>query len=553
MKNASLSANPQAVGSQTDAGGRDFVSLGIVVAGIITFLGTGGSVMPQIVRQILHLDAGPQSWLISAMLLNIALILFSWRRYAGLRREVDTLRHSEGEARRLAETDPLTGCLNRRSLLPATERLLDEGASHGTVVAVVMIDLDNFKDINDRNGHASGDIVLQQAARRIAALLPERAALGRLGGDEFACALAVEAGHLDRVDQLAGQIAEAIGEGIDALGSRIEVTVSIGLAHSACLREGAMNGRLDSQTLYHMADIAMYHAKSQGRNNHAWFDPALESELRLRKELEASIRRGIARGEFVPYYEQQIDLNTGELTGFEMLARWNSPAKGLINPEFFIPIAERMGVIGDLSESVIAQALQDAKAWDPQLTLSVNISPVQLRDPWFAQKLLKLLVEANFPAHRLEIEITESCIHENIGMVCTLVTSLKNQGIRTSLDDFGTGYSSIAQLRNLPFDRIKIDKTIVANIDHSRENASIMEAITKLGEGLGLPITAEGIESEAVLDALRGYGPFRGQGYYYGRPQPAAETLEQLAQMGLAAVSDNAEPAKPEMRGAAKG
>ena len=182
---------------------------------------------------------------------------------------------------------------------------------------------------------------------------------------------------------------------------------------------------------------------------------------------------------------------------------------------------------------LIAQALQDAKAWDPSLTLSVNISPVQLRDPWFAQKLLKLLVEANFPPQRLEIEITESCLHENIGVVRTLIASLKNQGIRISLDDFGKGYSSLAQLRTLPFDRIKIDRSFVMNLAESSDSATIVKAISSLGEGLGLPITAEGIESEEILEKLRGYGDFKRQGYLYGRPESAEATSKKLAGMDL--------------------
>ncbi len=216
-----------------------------------------------------------------------------------------------------------------------------------------------------------------------------------------------------------------------------------------------------------------------------------------------------------------------------MLARWNSPAFGIVNPQVFIPIAEEIGVIDRLSESLIAQALFDAKAWDPQLTLSVNISPIQLRDPWFSQKLLKMLVEANFPPQRLEIEITESCLHENIGAVRTLLASLRNQGIKISLDDFGTGYSSLSQLRELPFDCIKIDRSFVSNLAGNKDSATIVRAITSLGEGLGLPIVAEGIETAEVLEELKAYGDFKGQGYLYGRPESASVTRERLAGMNL--------------------
>ena len=206
---------------------------------------------------------------------------------------------------------------------------------------------------------------------------------------------------------------------------------------------------------------------------------------------------------------------------------------GLVGPEMFIPIAEEIGVIGELSENVIAQALRDAREWAPHLTLSVNISPIQLRDPWFAQKLLKLLVAANFPPNRLDIEITETCLHQNITGVHTLVTSLKNQGIGISLDDFGTGYSSLAQLRSLPFDRIKIDRSFVTAMARDANSETIVNTISSLGEGFGLPITAEGIESEEVLAKLIKLGNFKGQGYLYGRPAPAQFVKELLAKRDL--------------------
>jgi predicted signal transduction protein with EAL and GGDEF domain len=290
---------------------------------------------------------------------------------------------------------------------------------------------------------------------------------------------------------------------------------------------------VDAQALIHNADIAMYHAKKQGRNRHYWFEAEMASELRFRSELETGIRRGIARGEFVPYYEQQIDLETGAISGFEMLARWESPNLGLVGPDIFIPIAEEIGLITELSEQLIAQALRDAAEWNPALTLSVNISPIQLRDPWFAQRILKLLVEANFPPSRLEIEITETCLHENMGVVRSLITSLKNQGVSISLDDFGTGYSSLAQLQALPFDRIKIDRSFVSALGENQDSATIVEAITSLGRGMHLPITAEGIETADVLKEIKSFGKFKGQGYYYGRPADAKQIRELLAERGL--------------------
>ncbi len=222
----------------------------------------------------------------------------------------------------------------------------------------------------------------------------------------------------------------------------------------------------------------------------------------------------------------------------------------MVNPDIFIPVAEEIGVIGELSESLIRQALRDAKNWDPKLTLSVNISPVQLRDPWFAQKLLKILVEANFPPSRLDVEVTESCLHENIGLVRSLITSLKNQGITVSLDDFGSGYSSLSQLRTLPFDRIKIDRSFVMSLLDDKDSATIIQSIIALGEGLGLPITAEGIENEAVLAELRRFGKFKGQGYLYGFPEPADRTEAELAQLDLLLEAPVAPAASAQQRAA---
>ena len=220
-----------------------------------------------------------------------------------------------------------------------------------------------------------------------------------------------------------------------------------------------------------------------------------------------------------------------------MLARWKSPDHGIVSPEVFIPIAEEMGVIAAMSETLIAQALHDAKEWDPGLTLSVNISPVQLRDPWFSQKILKLLMESGFPPSRLDIEITESCLHENIGVVRSMITSLKNQGVKISLDDFGTGYSSLAQLRSLPFDRIKIDRSFVSDLGEDESGAKIIRAIVALGDGLEMPIIAEGIENEEILAELRAIGNMKGQGYLYGYPEDAAGVRKRLKAMGKIATA----------------
>jgi diguanylate cyclase (GGDEF)-like protein len=507
---------------------RDIVTLGIAVTAIIMFVGTGGAVLPQVIRTLAGHGEGPDRMLANALLLNIALVIFGWRRYRELMSEVAERRKAEDQARLLAETDPLTGCLNRRSVGAAMLRLLESARSRGDAVAFVMLDLDNFKQVNDVNGHAGGDEVLRITARRLAAAVPADSVVARLGGDEFACVISFDPGWPDRVDQFVATLIEAAAEPIEHGAAQIEANISVGVTS---WRDG--DPESDPQRLLHLADIAMYQAKRQGRNRYVWFEPAMERELRFRSELESGIRAGLHKGEFVPYYEKQIDLESGKLVGFEMLARWQSPKLGVVKPEIFIPIAEDIGVIAELSEHLIRQALDDARHWDARLTLSVNISPLQLRDPWFAQRLLKLLVEANFPPARLDIEITETCQHEDLGVVRSLIVSLKNQGVKISLDDFGTGYSSLAQLRTLPFDRIKIDRSFVTSLPGNKDSEAIILAITSLGEGLGLPIVAEGIESEEVLERLRLLGKFRGQGYLYGRPQPAERTREDLAELDL--------------------
>ena len=519
---------------------RDVVTLGIASAAIIMFVGTGGSVLPQIVRGLAGQGSGPDRLLINALLLNIALIIFGWRRYRDLTAEVAERRKAEAQARDLAEHDALTGCLNRRSIGAAASALATAAHARGDATAFIMLDLDRFKQVNDVNGHAAGDCLLSEAAARIRAEIPPRALLARLGGDEFAVILPYTPARCDEVERLTETLIAKVGQPIQFAGNAIETTISAGISHTR------PDQPADVQAQLHMADIAMYHAKSNGRNRLAWFEPDMENEQRFRAEIAAGIRRGIPLGEFVPYYEKQVDIDTGAIVGFEMLARWNSPKLGLVNPEIFIPVAEEIGVIGELSESLIRQALRDARNWDPKLTLSVNISPVQLRDPWFAQKLLKILVEANFPPSRLEVEVTESCLHENVGLVRSLITSLKNQGITVSLDDFGTGYSSLSQLRTLPFDRIKIDRSFVMSLLDDKDSATIIQSIIALGEGLGLPITAEGIENEQVLAELQRFGKFKGQGYLYGFPEPADRTEATLAQLDLlldAPVVPGGEPA----------
>ncbi len=527
---------------------RDVIALGIAAAAIILLIGTGGTVLPKALEAIWGNGSKPDLVLVNALLLNVALIIFGWRRYRELTREIAERRLAEQRARELAAIDPLTHCLNRRSMVAATEDLCRHANERGEAVAYCMLDLDNFKHINDMHGHTTGDAVLVALCDRVRAILPKEASLARLGGDEFAFVMSYPVDQPERVDDLAIRLFERLAAPFQLPEVTLELTISIGIAadHDS---NGHIGNQFDAAALMHRADMALYHAKKQGRNRYFWFEPGIEHELKFRNQLETGIRRGLNQGEFVPYYEQQIDVQTGTLVGFEMLARWRSPKLGLISPDIFVPIAEEIGLITELSEKLMEQAFSDAREWEESLTLSINISPVQLRDPWFAQRLLKKLVEANFPPQRLEIEITESCLHENIGLVRSMITSLRNQGVQISLDDFGTGYSSLEQLRSLPFDRIKIDRSFVAELREPGRKSTIVEAIVALGRGLELPITAEGVEDEEILAALKSMGRLKAQGYLYGHPEDADAVRTRLRAMGkLVTVQTKPESNAAEIR-----
>ncbi len=505
---------------------NDVVTGAIVVAGLIMFVGTGSQVMSSVVGTISGIGGGADRTLTIALLLNIALILFGWRRYRDLSIEVAEPTAAESRAKTLAMRDPLTGFYNRRALTEHGADLLARTTKRQKSLAMLMLDLDNFKNVNDVHGHAIGDALLKGVAAEVVKLLPPSALSARLGGDEFACVFAFDGDTRDTVDRVAQAIVARLAQPFDAAGMHVQISVSLGIARSE-------PGCETIDALMRRADIAMYAAKHHGRNRHAWFDVAMERELQVRNEVEIGLRTGIPRGEFVPFFEQQIDLTTGRLHGFEMLARWEHPTRGLVMPDKFIGVAEETGMIADLSLSVMRQAMVEARNWDPSLTISVNISPTQLKDPWLAQKLVKLLTETGFPAHRLEVEITESSLFENLALAQSIVGSLKNQGIRLALDDFGTGYSSLAHLRALPFDRIKIDKSFVLSVLDNPESAAIVNAITRLGESLGLSVTAEGIEDAQIEKRLRDLGCHKGQGWLYSRPLPIAQVRTLLAERNL--------------------
>ena len=517
--------------------GRDLVLGGVVLTAAVLLVVAGGPAVSLAVAALSGRAELDQTLAVS-VILNVALLLFSWRRFAEFRAEAGKRRAAEEKLAVIARRDPLTGLLSRQSFLEDAASLLRQARKRGRAVAFLMIDLDHFRTINDVNGIAIGDAFLKRTAAIVAAELPNGAVTTRLGADEFA---ALMLGERAEVDACAERLVSELGERAEIGGVSVHSGASIGVAT-------ADEGCTTLEKLMRRADIAMYASKNAGRNRYQWFDASMERELAMRNAIEQGIRDGVPLGQFVPYYEQQIDLSTGKLLGFEMLARWEHPTRGVIPPDIFIPVAEEAGIISELSTSVMRQAMDEAKNWDQSLSLSVNIAPSQLRDPWFAHKILKLLVETGFPACRLEIEITESALAENLGVAEQVVGSLKNQGIRIALDDFGTGYSSLSNLRALPFDRVKIDRSFVTSLMGNADSAAMVSAITKLSASLGLPVTAEGVETPEIEARLKTMGAYQAQGWRFGKPMDVTDVRKLLAQRHLLPVARLTAPAGERVR-----
>jgi len=509
------------IGVLTGDGGHDQTLL-LVALWVVALLGGMGS-------QYLPIDIAPdraRHMLLSALLLNIALTLLGLLRHRRLAEEVRERRVLEVRLATLAARDPLTGLANRRTLAELAGETVITANRRRQSVAVLTINLDNFRGVNEAHGHDAGDAVLIAAAQALTAIAPAAATLARLGGDEFACLMLYDPEQPALIDHTASAMVAHFARALPFGRQRIHVAASIGIARID-------PGDTGIDPALRRADIALSATKKAGGGHACWFDAGMGQELDMRNAVEAGLRAAIPAGRIIPYYEQQIDLVTGRLEGFEVLARWDHPTDGILMPDMFIPIAEEAGLIGALSLSIMRQAFEHASGWDASLTLSVNISPVQLKDPWLAEKILKLLTETGFPAHRLEIEITETSLFDNLPLARTIIASLKNQGVRLALDDFGTGYSSLAHLRALPFDRIKIDKSFVLTMTDDAESIAIVEAITRLGHSLSVPVTAEGVETAAIAARLQTLGCRKVQGWHYGRPLSIVQARRLLADRAL--------------------
>ncbi|HXG81970.1 MAG TPA: EAL domain-containing protein [Sphingomicrobium sp.] len=470
------------------------------LAALILFVLVGAKVLPGAIGLSASGPAAPA--LAVAFLLNIAIILFGYRRARDLTQLLSALKAAEQEALDTAYTDHTTGLPNRRALLRELERLSREKDGKGTLI---LLDLDHFKKVNDLYGHSVGDQLLKAAGDAIVGNIPPGSFAARLGGDEFAVVIP----DRESAEGAARRLVGALGAPITLGPVTAHISVSAGIA--------PIDRSVDTLDMLRRADVAMYSVKRSGRNGLAWFDKDMEQQIQHRVALEEEIRAGLEADEFVPYFQPLISLDTGELNGFEVLARWRSPRRGVVEPADFIEVAEQSGQIGPLSMRVMEKALLEAKDWPPHLKLAVNISPTQFRDPRLAERIVKILTETGFPARRLEVEITENSLLEDREQALTIVQSLRNSGITIALDDFGTGYASLSQLHSLPFDRIKIDRSFISALSAGEQGAAIVETITQLGRSLRVPITAEGVETDAVREQLAALGCSDAQGWVFGR------------------------------------
>lgn len=501
---------------------RDAIVLTVLIAAVVLLIWNGTNFFSEI--KIAGKQFGREIQIAStALTLNVALILFGWRRYADLQHEAEMRADGERRAAILASTDAATGLYNRKGFADRGQELRDRATFAAKHVVIVSVQINRFKALNDRHGYEAGDELLKNVAGAMIGAVGDQAIVARMSGDEFAIALTFDSAHLSDAEWIADAVLRAVTRPFTINDRLLQVGAFAGLA-SAEAAEASI------PSLLRRADIAMDRAKSGRVARPVWFDAGMERALLVQDEIEQGIRFGLEHGQFVPYFEPQVDLETGRIIGFEVLARWDHPLSGIIEPDRFIPVAEDIGLIDALSEQVIRLALSQTVDWDPTLKISVNISPMQLADGWLAQRIVRILTETGFPAERLVVEITESSLFADIDQARTIVTSLKNQGVRLALDDFGTGFSSLAHLRTLPFDMIKVDRSFVSNIHSNKESVAIVRAVTTLADALSVPVLVEGIESEATHAIVLELGCEIGQGWYFGKPMPAEHALQLITQ-----------------------
>jgi diguanylate cyclase (GGDEF)-like protein len=431
--------------------------------------------------------------------------------------DITERRRAEMKIAHMARHDALTDLPNRVLL---RERL-GEALTHverGQRLAVLCLDLDQFKNVNDTLGHAVGDELLRVVAGRLRGCVRETDTISRVGGDEFSI-IQVDIADATDAERLARRISEAVSAPYDLSGHLVIVNTSIGIALAPA--DGT-----EADDLLKNADMALYGAKADGRGVYKFFEPTMDARMKERCALELALRKALEHGEFELYYQPTVSLLNEDVHGCEALLRWNHPERGVVPPLEFIPVAEEIGLIVTLGEWVIRQACADAAKWPGNVSVAVNLSPTQLNSKNLVPTVLSALATSQLPAHRLELEITETVLMQNTETTLRTLHQLRALGIRIAMDDFGTGYSSLSYLRSFPFDKIKIDRCFINGLGDSPGSAAIVRAVADLADSLSMSTTAEGVETRAQLDHVRELGCTDVQGYFYSRPVPIRDLLK---------------------------
>lgn len=420
-------------------------------------------------------------------------------------------KQAEAQIAQLAHFDPLTGLGNRALFAKEIDQALGRVQRHGHKLALLCLDLDRFKAVNDSHGHMVGDQLLCQVANRLKACLRKGDFIARMGGDEFAILQTIE--RPEDAQTLAARLIESLVPAFDINHIRLEVGLSIGVAL-------APDDGLEANNLLSRADMALYRVKGEGRNDWCFYRPEMDEQVQNRLEMEKDLKSALKTGEFELYFQPLLNLETNAIVSFEALLRWHHPVRGMVSPADFIPLAEDCGLIGPLGEWVLFEACRRAAAWPEAWRIAVNISPIQFRHKSLASLVKQALNASGLHPHRLELEITESVLLADEKHNLKILNQIRDMGVRIAMDDFGTGYSSLSYLRTFPFDKIKIDQSFVRDLPNDKNALSIIRAITEMAQSLGVSITAEGVETEAQMQALRAMNCHEAQGYLIGRPAP---------------------------------
>jgi diguanylate cyclase (GGDEF)-like protein/PAS domain S-box-containing protein len=439
---------------------------------------------------------------------------------------MDTTERKRAEARLtfMAQHDALTGLPNRNLLRQQMDDVLLRSRRNAEKVAVLVLGLDHFKAINDTLGHGVGDKLLRGVGKRLHSLLRDDDALARLNSDEFAI---VQSGVTRPEDAvfLARRLLDAIGDPYLVDGHSVVIGASIGIAISP--GDGD-----ESEKLLKNADLALSRAKNDSRGTFSFFEAGMDARAQTRRKIETELREAVRGDALRPYYQPLVDLSSGRITGFEALVRWPHPERGMISPAEFIPVAEETGLINAVGGLMLRRACADAAQWPDDVRVAVNLSPLQFRLGNLLSLVVETLKQSGLPAKRLELEITETLLLEKSSEVLATLHALRALGVRISMDDFGTGYSSLSYLRSFPFDKIKIDQSFVRDLGANPDAQAIVRSIISLGKGLGVTITAEGVETEAEVACLRNEGCHEGQGFLFSRARPNAEIVSLLKTQG---------------------